>query len=217
MNKLVVPKQFKDLIFIVGDLAETDSLRVATKFNKRHDNVLRAIEELECSTEFREENFFECTHTDEQGKPRKSYVITKNGFYILAMGFTGREAMDWKEKFIKAFNWMEATLRKRYEQKALADKERYEKRMQEKIINNAIEADRHAQLQYQAGVLETKCAALAIADKSAYDMIDRATRNHFFEAARLNLKLDQLPGEVMRLKAEVGRLRQGGAHRRNRK
>ena len=89
--------------------------------------------------------------------------------------------------------------------------------MQERLINNAIEADKQAQRSYEAGALETKCKALAIADKSAYDTIDKATRNHFFEVTKLNLKIDQLTGEVMRLKAEIGRLRQGGAHRRNRK
>lgn len=245
MNKLVVPKQFKDLIFLDGESAETDSLRVAAKFSKRHDNVLKAIEELECSPAFREANFFESTYVDVIGRELKSYSITKDGFYILAMGFTGREAMAWKEKFIEAFNWMASALRKQYEQKALADKERYEKRMQERRINDAIEADKQAQRSYEAGVHESKCKALAIADKSAYDMIDRETRNHFFEVARLNLKIDQLTGEVMRLKAEevnrkvrdaqqreeisrqrveirelraeVRELKQGGARRRNRK
>lgn len=217
MKHLVVPKQFKDLIFIDGDSAETDSLRVADKFNKRHADVIRAIENLECSAEFREANFFESTYVDEIGKVQKYYDMARDGFYILAMGFTGREAMAWKEKFIEAFNWMASALRTQYEQKALADKERYEKRMQERRINDAIEADKQARLSYEAGALETKCKALAIADKSAQDMIDKATQNYTFELMKRDLKIDQLTGKVMRLEAEIGRLRQGGAHRRNRK
>jgi Rha family phage regulatory protein len=204
MNKLIVPKRFRDLIFIHGDSAETDSLRVATKFSKRHDNVLKAIEELECSTKFREANFFKTTYVDEQGKVRKSYDIAKDGFYILAMGFTGREAVVWKEEFIEAFNWMTSALRKQYEN-----------RMQERILNDAIEADKYARHQYQAGALETKCEALAIADKSANDMIEKATRNHFFEVAKLNMKIDQLTGEVMRVK-EVMRMKAEEVSRRAR-
>jgi Rha family phage regulatory protein len=56
------------------------------------------------SEQFSQLNFEEATYSDEHGKPRQEYRMTKDGFMILAMGFTGGEAMKWKEAFIDAFN-----------------------------------------------------------------------------------------------------------------
>jgi len=83
------------------------SREVAAKFGKRHDNVLRALTEQvipALSEQFRGLNFEVATYGDEQGKPRQEYLMTKDGFMILAMGFTGEDAMRWKEAFIDAFN-----------------------------------------------------------------------------------------------------------------
>ena len=93
----------------------TSSLIVAQHFNKRHGDVLRAIRNLECSCEFSERNFASAEYKDEQKKPRQYYIITKDGFMFLVMGFTGKEAALWKERFINAFNEMEASLRTRQE------------------------------------------------------------------------------------------------------
>lgn len=88
----------------------TDSLKVAQKFGKRHDNVLQAIDKLKCSQKFRLLNFQETiTWRDNPkgGEPIKSrsFEMTKDGFMFLVMGFTGIKAGAWKEAFIEAFNW----------------------------------------------------------------------------------------------------------------
>ena len=100
----------KDLITLDHDNAFTTSLIVAEKFGKRHDNVLKAILNLECSDRFRLLNFEESSYQNEQNKTQPMYQIRRDGFAFLAMGFTGKEAAAWKEAFILAFNQMEHLL-----------------------------------------------------------------------------------------------------------
>gem|GEM_PF-6721106 len=90
----------------------TTSRQIAEHFGKRHDTVLRAIANLECSEEFSHRNFAAAFYTDEQGKPRQEYTLTRDGFTFLCMGFTGRDAAQWKERYIAAFDAMEAELAK---------------------------------------------------------------------------------------------------------
>lgn len=61
--------------------------------------------------EFAAHNFFLTEYTDEQGKPRKQYILTRDGFTLLAMGFTGAKAMQFKVAYINAFNRMEELIK----------------------------------------------------------------------------------------------------------
>ncbi len=93
-----------------GEEATISSLKVAERFGKLHKNVLRDIENLGCSDEFRRLNF-EPTINKVKGpkgaiRDEPMYQITRDGFAILAMGFTGPEAMKWKEAYIDAFNYL---------------------------------------------------------------------------------------------------------------
>lgn len=83
---------------------------VAEKFEKDHKDVIRAIENLECSQGFRSGNFTQSDFTNKQGRTFKEYKLTRDGFMFLCMGFTGKEAARLKESFIEAFNTMEAML-----------------------------------------------------------------------------------------------------------
>jgi Rha family phage regulatory protein len=85
----------------------TTSLIVAERFGKEHFHVLKAIENLECSQEFRASNFRCSSYLSRQGKTMPMIEMTRDGFMFLAMGFTGREAAQWKEQFIHAFNKLE--------------------------------------------------------------------------------------------------------------
>lgn len=87
------------------------SLDVAETFGKRHDHVLRDIKELGCSQEFRLPNFGETYYEDSQGRKQPMAIMTRDGFTLLAMGYTGELAMKFKEGYIKQFNAMEAALR----------------------------------------------------------------------------------------------------------
>ncbi|MDD5175784.1 MAG: Rha family transcriptional regulator [Sterolibacterium sp.] len=96
----------------------TTSRQIAEHFGKRHFNVLRDIAKLDCSDGFRQLNFESANYIDEQGKPRQEYNITRDGFAFLCMGFTGPEAAAWKERYIAAFNAIEARLIAELRQKA---------------------------------------------------------------------------------------------------
>ena len=106
------------LVEIIGKRNEerliTTSLKIAEKFGKEHAHVLRDIRDMECSDTFRESNFGLSSYKSAQGKILPMYEVTKDGFTILAMGYTGKEAMKFKEDYINAFNAMENELKRIY-------------------------------------------------------------------------------------------------------
>ncbi len=92
----------------------TTSLLIAEKFEKEHRNVLLAIRNLEglgCPQEFVRLNFKQTSYTDSLGRKQPCCTMTRDGFVMLTMGFTGRKAMQWKILFSEAFNQMEAIIR----------------------------------------------------------------------------------------------------------
>lgn len=89
------------------------SLDVAETFEKRHSDVLRDIERLQCSEEFTERNFALTSYKDASGKNNKEYLITRDGFTMLVMGYTGEKAMQFKEAYIRQFNNMEKLLKEK--------------------------------------------------------------------------------------------------------
>ena len=103
------------------------SLQVAEHFGKRHGDVIRAIRNLGCSDGYRERNFALTINRvpGPKGALRDEpmYHITRDGFALLAMGFTGKEAMRWKEAYIAAFNAMEARLKSLYVEPLVDDKQ----------------------------------------------------------------------------------------------
>ena len=86
------------------------SLDIAETFEKEHKNVLRDIRELECSEEFRRLNFEQSEYLNEQSHKQPMYLITRDGFTLLVMGYTGEKAMRFKEGYIRQFNAMEKAL-----------------------------------------------------------------------------------------------------------
>ncbi|EBI3667081.1 transcriptional regulator [Salmonella enterica] len=97
-------------VTIENGRAVTTSVAIAEFFRKMHKDVLKKIDNLECSAEFSERNFAPAEYTDEQGKKRPAYKITKNGFVFLVMGFTGKKAAAFKEAYIAEFDRMENEL-----------------------------------------------------------------------------------------------------------
>lgn len=88
----------------------TTSLLVAERFGKDHKDVLKAIRNLECSEEFSRRNFAPSNY-QLRGKDYPMYIMTKDGFSFLVMGFTGLSAAKFKEEYIDQFNKMEAAMR----------------------------------------------------------------------------------------------------------
>ena len=86
------------------------SLDIAETFGKEHKNVLRDIKQLECSDEFGQLNFEPSSYINQQNKEQPMYFITRDGFTLLVMGYTGEKAMKFKEAYIRQFNAMEKAL-----------------------------------------------------------------------------------------------------------
>ena len=92
----------------------TTSRKIAETFEKRHADVIRDIETMKCSEQFRERNFALSSYKSEQNKMLKEYLVTEDGFSMLCMGYTGEKAMEFKERYIEAFNSMREELRRIY-------------------------------------------------------------------------------------------------------
>lgn len=88
----------------------TTSKVIADVFGKSHRNIMRDIENIDCSDKFRALNFELSSYTSPQNKVLKCVDITRDGFSFLCMGFTGKKAAKWKEAYIEAFNDMEKGL-----------------------------------------------------------------------------------------------------------
>ena len=99
-----------NLVIMKNKQAVTTSLQVAETFGKRHDHVLRDIEHVRKDLPNFGEMFVEANVPDSYGRDRKAYYLNRDGFTLLAMGFTGKEALNFKLQYILAFNKMEASL-----------------------------------------------------------------------------------------------------------
>ncbi len=101
-----------ELVYLKTEEAMTDSLTVAESFEKRHDVVLRKIESLieNDSTQNCGECFVKTWYKDSSGKRNTKYLMNRDGFAFLVMGFTGKKANEWKWKYIDAFNKMESVI-----------------------------------------------------------------------------------------------------------
>ncbi|EAI4251562.1 phage antirepressor Ant [Campylobacter coli] len=87
-----------------------NSLDLAKVFNKNHKDVLETTKN-QPQNDFTESNFILSTYKDKKGELRPCCNLTRDGFSLLVMGFTGEKAYKWKIEFIKAFNEMEKRLR----------------------------------------------------------------------------------------------------------
>lgn len=85
---------------------------VAKRFGKEHKHVLAAIRQI-LAAENSATKFFHETAFEYRGQRFPEYLMNRDGFALLAMGFTGKEAVTWKLKYIEAFNQMEKQLAQR--------------------------------------------------------------------------------------------------------
>lgn len=107
MNELVIMKNRQ---------AVTTSLQVSVNFKKRHDHILRDVDAMKKDVPNFGEMFSQATTTDSYGRERRIYYMNRDGFSLLAMGFTGKKALQFKLKYIKAFNEMEEKQQKQLNQ-----------------------------------------------------------------------------------------------------
>lgn len=108
--KLIKNPEFD--LYEKGNQIYCDSLQVAESFNKRHSYILDIIAKLTepkngLSENFIQTNFSLSNYKDFSGKQNKMYLLTKDGFAMIVMGFTGKKALRFKEEYIKRFDLME--------------------------------------------------------------------------------------------------------------
>ena len=130
------------LVKIVGKKGEeqlvTSSLKVAEKFGKRHYDVLEAIDKMYSTEKSVQSLFHEDSYKDSSGKSNKLYYMNRDGFSLLVMGFTGKEALKWKLEYIQAFNEMEKELKRLYEERKQWEIERAKGILTRHILTDTI-------------------------------------------------------------------------------
>lgn len=88
------------------------SRQIAESFGKEHKHVLDSVKNLVAENSAAKSMFYETTF-ENRGKQYPMYLMNRDGFTLLAMGFTGKAALEWKLKYIAAFNAMEKQLAQR--------------------------------------------------------------------------------------------------------
>ena len=110
MNNLLSSQE--SLVSIKHNQPITTSKQIAITFGKCHKDVLDSIRNLTpiIPGDFARRNFPLSSYNDSQGKRQPMYELTRDGFTLLAMGFTGKRALEFKLAYINAFNEMERKL-----------------------------------------------------------------------------------------------------------
>lgn len=103
----------KQLVVINNNKIVVSSKDIAEHFGKDHKNVLQNIRDI-LVAENSATKFFQETSSVYRGQHFPFYLMNRDGFSLLAMGFTGKKALQWKLKYIEAFNEMEETLKQGY-------------------------------------------------------------------------------------------------------
>lgn len=101
-------------VFVRNGEFITTSFDIARHFDRAHKDVLRAVDRVleGCGKEFGERNFTPSSYLSKQNKELRAYDVTRDGFSLVVMGFTGEAAIKWKVAYIDAFNALEAEVRR---------------------------------------------------------------------------------------------------------
>ncbi|HGH7180707.1 TPA: Rha family transcriptional regulator [Bacillus luti] len=127
------------LVFIDNNEVVTDSLIVAEVFEKQHKDVLKSVRNLNCSEDFNQRNFAPVEYQDEKGEQRPKYLIKRDGLVFLVMGFTGKRAAEFKERYIQDFNEMEQKLKQQLDTSQLSPELQMFNQMFKVIANHELE------------------------------------------------------------------------------
>ncbi|OQR15197.1 Rha family transcriptional regulator [Ligilactobacillus salivarius] len=101
----------EDLVIMHDQQAVTTSLKVAEIFEKNHRDVMERIRNMSAENSAVLKMVIKDEYTNSQNKQQPMYYMNRDGFTLLAMGFTGSKAMEFKLKYIEAFNKMEKQIK----------------------------------------------------------------------------------------------------------
>jgi phage regulatory protein, rha family len=171
------------------------SREVAEKFGKRNPDVNRAVENLIVQNCTVKNMFIKTSYTSRRGRNETEYLMDRDGFSLLVMGFTGAKALEWKLKYIKAFNEMEERLKA---DRSLSEKEKLKlqlfskdplevvsahKRLVELEVDKATaplipKAEYHDEVLNKDGLITTTVIAKDLGFKSATKLNQILNLNH---------------------------------------
>ena len=100
-----------ELVIMHDKQVVTTSLKVAEIFEKEHKNVMQSIKNLTAENSAVKKMFVEDRYLNSRSQQQPMYYMNRDGFTLLAMGFTGSKAMEFKLKYIDAFNKMEKQIK----------------------------------------------------------------------------------------------------------
>ena len=190
-NAEVINIQNKDGVAVVS------SRVVAYDFDKRHDHVLRDINNIIESNTTQNWGllFIESQYKASNGKMNKEYLLTRDGFSLLVMGFTGKEALQWKLQYIEAFNKMEEQIKQ-------ASHNPYANLSPE--LQSIIMLDQKQQmLEQQVQIVQQKVNEIeenAKLDPAEYSLVSKRVSSRVYEVQKerqMNLNKKQI-GELFR-------------------
>ena len=169
-----------DLVFkSENNQALTNSLLVAEKFGKNHRDVLESVRELikGCAENSADPMFVETTYINEQnGQEYPMFIMNRDGFTLLAMGFTGKKAMKFKLDYISAFNEMEKALKEQEKPlshleilvqsaQALLDQSRRIENVEKRLDEMEQEREENGKLLLAVSVSSEKVPEISLRDK----------------------------------------------------
>lgn len=164
-----------DLVKMRGRNAVCGSVEVAEHFGKRHDHILRLIDSLVESLPKNGERsiFKESRRKAANGQIHRMYYMNRDGFSLLVMGFTGKEAVEWKLKYIDAFNRMEQLLFQK-QTEVYKDTRAYQKAVRKQETDSIKRLVGYAEGQGSRNAVRYYSSLSKLADKTA-GITDRET------------------------------------------
>ena len=170
----IIPNyEIKDLVFEKEGKFFTDSLMVSSIFEKEHSKVLDSIKKILETGEIDDADFSVISYQDKIKRTQYKYLISKNGFALLGMGFTGDKALKFKIAYIKQFNKMEEALKELSAREVMAltlqslDEQDIKLFNQIKQESDSIKFETHQALEIQKQELDKKIKEL---DKKVSDI-----------------------------------------------
>ena len=162
------------------------SLDVAETFEKRHDHVLRDVEKLKKDIPNFGEMFFETTMPDSYGRSQKSFLMNRDGFTLLVMGYTGEKAMKFKLAYIKQFNAMEQALigKMKEREKGIAVRQALTKAIQQSNENDRMHG--HAYSTYTDIVYKVVFGKTAKQLREEYGITKKDNLRDYFNADEIS-------------------------------
>lgn len=156
----------ENLVYVKKNTVVCDSLQVAEKFGKNHQHILEAIDKLTVENSTVVEMFHKGTYKADNGHIYRKYLMNRDGFSLLVMGFTGKQAIEWKLQYIEAFNRMETLLLQKQSQ-IWQDTRKYQKEIRKQETDAIKHLVEYAQEQGSSNAARYYVSLSKLADKAA--------------------------------------------------